>query len=382
MKRKFRIAMTLLLCGMVALSAGGCTQGTVKSASVSAATVEKKSLDPQLTIEGVLVPTKTAVVSSRISGQIDSVAVATGNLVKAGQILVTLDKRAIAAQLNQAGAGLQTAQASQEMTKGQVELAKITLDAAQKNYERIKALNESGAASQSQMDDASDKLSTAKTQYNNATGPSRSQAAASVSTAGANVNNLQVQLDYTNLVSPVEGIVTVQNAVIGETVSPGTALVTVADISALKLKGMVSQDMLPVLKLGQTVKVTVGIYPEAPIEGTLTGIGPTSVGTGELFPIEITVPNTGKLMVGLTASASIETQGRTGIVIPDTAIVQESGKHFAYIIKDGVASKTEIIPGLSHNRETEVLKGLKEGDSIAVTGAGSLKDGMKVTVRK
>ncbi len=382
MKNKLKVTMILLLCGIVTVSAIGCTQEVANGASISAATVEKKSLDPTLTIEGVLVPSQTAVVSSRISGQIDSVAVSAGSPVKAGQPLVTLDKRAIAAQLNQAGAGLQTAQAGQEMSKGQVELAKIALDAAQKNYERVKVLNESGAASQSQMDEASDKLSTARTQYTNANGPGKSQAAASVSTAGATINNLQIQLDYTNLISPVDGIVTVQNAVIGETVSPGTALVTVADISVLKLKGMVSQDMLPVLKQGQTVKVTVGIYPEAPIEGTLTGIGPTAVGTGELFPIEITVPNDGRLMAGLTASASVATQGRTGIVIPDTAIVKESGKHFAYVIKDGVAAKTEIIPGLSHNRETEVLKGLREGDSIAVSGAGSLKDGMKVSVRK
>lgn len=382
MKRAIRTAMTLLLCGIVGISAAGCTQGTVSGASVTAATVEKKTLDPMLTIEGVLAPVQTAVISSRISGQVESVSVATGDLVKAGQTLVTLDKRALAAQLNQAGAGLQTAKAGQEMAKGQLELAKITLDAAQKNYDRIKVLNESGAASQSQMDDASDKLSTARTQYNNAAGPSKSQAAASVSTAGANINNLQVQLDYTNLISPVNGIVTVQNAVIGETVSPGTSLVTVADISALKLKGMVSQDMLPVLKQGQTVKVTVGIYPDAPIAGTLTGIGPTAVGTGELFPIEISVPNDGRLLAGLTAAASIETQGRTGIVIPETAVVQESGKHYVYVIKDAVVTKTEIIPGLSHNREMEVLKGLTEGDSIAVTGAGSLKEGMKVTVRK
>ena len=381
MKNTSRKGMALLLCVAVVLSAAGCAQQT-GGIAVTTMKAEKKALDPNLAIEGVLVPAQTAVVSSRISGQIESVNVSTGMLVKAGQPLVTLDRRALSAQLNQAQAGLQTAMASQEMAGGQVEIAKTALDAAQKNYNRTKALFESGAVSQSQMDDAADKLSTARTQYTNAAGPSKSQAAASVRTAGANLSNLQVQLEYASLKSPVDGIVTVQNAVIGETVSPGTALVTVADLTTLKLKGMVSQDMLPVLKQGQPVTVTVGIFPDSPVQGTLTGIGPTAVATGELFPVEISVPNDGKLLAGLTASATIETQGRTGLVLPESAIVQESGKHFVYVIKEGIAIKTEVITGLSNNRETEVLQGIREGDMIAVAGSAGLKDGMKVTVKE
>ncbi len=382
MKLTLKDTMTLLLCGIVAVTAAGCTQGNPGSASVTTTSVEKRALDPTLTVEGVLVPTQTAVLSSRITGQVASVAVAAGADVKAGQVLVTLDDRALAAQLNQAEAGYQTAQAGQEMAKVQAEMAKITLDADQKNFDRIQALYGSGAASQSQLDDAADRVNTAKKQYESAAGPARSQAAASVETAAAAISNIKVQRDYTVLTSPVAGVVTVQNAVVGETVSSGAALVTVADLSTLKLKGMVSQDMLPALKVGQAAAVTVEIYPDVPITGTVTGIGPTAVGTGELFPIEISVPNDGKLMAGLTASASLKTAGRKGLVIPEAAVVQESGKHFVYVIRDGIAMKTEVTPGLTHSRETEVLKGLLEGDTVAVTGAGSLKNGMKVTVRQ
>lgn len=382
MKSMMRTTLTLLLCGLTAISAAGCAQGNAGTASVTTQEVVEKALDPTLTLEGVLVPSQTAILSSRISGQIISVNAATGQVVKAGQVLVTLDDRALKAQLSQAQAGLQTAQAGQQMTQAQAEMTKITVEAARKNFERIKALFGSGAASQSQLDDAADKLNTAEKQYSSAVGPARNQAVASVNTAEANIRNLAVQQDYTALASPVSGVVTVQNAIIGETVSQGAALVTVADLSTLKLKGMVPQEMLPSLKIGQTVAVTVAIYPDAAIAGTLTGIGPTAVSTGELFPVEISVPNDGKLMAGLTASVLLTTEGRTGLVVPESAVVQESGKHFVYSIRDGIAVKSEVIPGLTHTRETEILKGLQTGDVIAVTGAGSLKDGMKVTVRK
>lgn len=374
--------MLLLLSGLVAIGSLGCAPGGPVSATVTTLVVAEKPLDPQVTLEGVLVPAQTAVISSRISGQIESVPTAAGAQVKAGQVLATLDRRALEAQLNQAQAGLQTAKASQEMAAGQVELTKIALDAAQKNYDRIQALFQSGAAAQSQLDDALDKLNTSRTQYRNASGPSQSQASASVSTAGANISNLTVQLDYTVLRSPVDGVITLQNAVIGETVSPGAPVITVADLSTLKLKGMISQEMLPTLVLNQPVTVTVGIYPDTPVAGLLTGIGPTAAGTGELFPIEVTVPNDGKLMAGMTASASLEIQGRKGLVIPESAVLKESGKSFAFIIREGIAVKTEILPGLVQNREIEVLKGLAPGDRIAVIGAGSLKDGMQVTVRE
>lgn len=382
MKPIIRTTLTLLLCGLTAIGAVGCTQVNTGTASVTTKAVVEKALDPTLTLEGVLVPSQTAILSSRISGQITTVNAATGQMVKAGQILVTLDDRALKAQLSQAQAGLQTAQAGQQMTQAQAEMTKITVDAARKNFERIKALFGSGAASQSQLDDAADKLNTAEKQYSSAVGPARNQAVASVNTAEANIRNLAVQQDYTALASPVSGVVTVQNAVIGETVSQGAALVTVADLSTLKLKGMVPQEILPSLKIGQTVAVTVAIYPDTAITGTLTGIGPTAVSTGELFPVEISVPNDGKLMAGLTASVLLTTEGRTGLVVPESAVIQESGKHFVYRIRDGVAVKSEVTPGLTHTRETEILKGLQTGDVIAVTGAGSLKDGMKVTVRQ
>lgn len=380
MKINIKTILILLIGGMTAVGSIGCTSGTISGVTVSTVKAEKKIMKPSTTIEGVLLPSQTADVSSRISGQIASVAVRSGDRVMAGQVLLTLEKRALSAQLSQAEAGMQTAQAGQDMAEGQAELAKINLDAAQKNYDRTDSLFKSGAISQSQMDEASDRLKTASRQYENASGPSRNQAKASLSTAGANIDNLKVQLDYTVLKSPIDGIVAVQNATVGETVSIGSSLVTVADTAELRLKGTVTQDLIPFLKMGQMVPVTVGIYPDKYFQGSLTGIGPMAVSTGEQFPIEITIQNNSSLMAGLTAGAALETSALESLVIPEASVVQESGKHIVYVIMNGKAVRREVTLGLHHLHEVVVLKGIEEGEMVAVIGSGSLKDQMKVTI--
>lgn len=231
---------------------------------VTAAAVTEKPLDPVLTLEGVLLPAETAVVSSRVSGQLDSVLAKPGDAVTMGQLLATLDSRALKAQLQQAEAGLQTAQAARDMSAGQAEMARIALKGAETDYQRVQALHEAGAASQSQLEAAADKLNTARVQANNAQGPAGNQAAASVATAAAALESMRTQLDYTRLTSPLDGVVTVRSVELGETVAPGTAVMTVARMDVLRIKGVVPQELLASLKVGQAVPVTAAVYPEAP----------------------------------------------------------------------------------------------------------------------
>lgn len=379
--RYLKIGAVLTAIAIAALALNGCTSATAGTVRVTEAAVEETQLEPVITLEGVLLPAETAVVSSRISGQVASVAAKAGDTVQAGQVLATLDDKALKAQLQQAEAGLKTARAAVDMAGGQAEVASITLKSAEVNFERVKALNASGAASQSQLDDAADKLNTARIQAKNAAGPAGSQAEASVATAQASIENLKAQLGYTQLVSPIDGIVTTRSTELGETVSPGTAVLTVARLDTLRIKGVVSQDMLPFLTVGKPVTVVTATYPDTPLEGKLTVVGPTAVNTGELFPVEIEIANDGRLMAGMTATASLKAEGRKGLTVPEAALVQESGKRYVYVLKDGTAHKTEVTAGRTQNGRTEILTGLQSGDTVASAGAGSLRDGVAVTVQ-
>lgn len=381
MKITFRSLIALLLCAGLGSASVGCAT-SVSAVEVSEVKVEKKKIARHLTIEGVLSPIGTAVVSSRISGQIDRVHVSVGDVVASGQVLVTLDSQAISAQVLQGRAGLQSAQSSLAAAEGQAESAKITMDSAVKNYLRQEALFATQAISAVQLEEAADKRTASEIQYKNASGPALNVASAAVATAEAALSSLQVQLDYTKLHAPLQGVVTESKAAVGETVAPGTPLATITDTSALKLKGTVSQELLSSLSVGQTVAVTVGNDGSKTIEGAISVIGPAALSTGEFFPIEITVANDGSLMAGMTATAELNTESSEALVVPAAAIVKESGKCYVYLLKDSIAVRQEIVTGIGSNGETQVLKGLKEQDAIVLSGAGSVRDGMKVVLKR
>jgi multidrug resistance efflux pump len=154
---------------------------------VKTASVQNHRLKATLTLSGVLLPIQTASISSRIAGQVQTVGPDVGSFVEKGDILVVLDTEMLNAQFIQAQAGLKSAEAAVRDVQSRVELAKINLDTVQKNYDRTKALHDSGIASQSQLDDLTGKLDTAMRQWLTVTGPALDQARAAVDTTKANI---------------------------------------------------------------------------------------------------------------------------------------------------------------------------------------------------
>ncbi|MDI3480507.1 MAG: hypothetical protein PWQ97_162 [Tepidanaerobacteraceae bacterium] len=368
---------------LLMLVSSGCSKKTADSkntVSVKIVVADKHKFQATLNVTGVLIPAKTVNIASKMSGQVERLYFDVGSMVKAKDTLITLDTRALEAQLQQAQAALQSAEAAVQAAKDQADQAKINLDAAQKAYERIKVLYESSAASQSQLDDATTKLELAKKQYEIAAGSAQKQAEASVNTAKANINNIKVQLDNAIITSPISGIITNRNINPGEIASPGVVLLTIADISTLKLKGIVPQQSVPLLRKGQKIDVSVDAFSNNIFEGTIEQIGPMAVSSGEYFPVEISIKNPGELKAGLSAHASINISSTEGVVVPAAAVVQNNGLSYVYVIKNDMALKRPVTVGLKNDSEVEVLKGLSVGEKVAVTNVGSLFDRMLVNV--
>ncbi len=375
MHKQIQASLAALAILLLAIIISGCASRSV--VAVTTATAAKQELSTTLDFSGVLLPAQSTDIASQISGQVASLGFQAGSAVKAGDILMTLDTATLSAQLAQAEAGLQSAEAAAEAVKSQTSVAKITLDAAQKSYDRTKSLFDSGAVSQSQLDDAKDKLDTATAQYDSAAGPAQDQAQAAVSTAQANVRNLNVQLSHATIKSPLDGVLTSQNVSAGEVVSPGVAVISVVDASSLKLKSTVSQDVLPLLANGQGMDVTIDSFPGSSFKGAISRIGPIAVSTGEMFPIEVTIKNDGKLMAGLSAHASINVQ-TDGIVVPSSAVVQNNGAGYVFVVKDGLASKRLVSIGLKSDKGALITKGLAAGERVAITNINALTDNMPV----
>jgi RND family efflux transporter MFP subunit len=228
------------------------------------------------------------------------------------------------------------------------------------------------------MDDATSNLDLKKKQYEISSGSALEQAKASINIAQANINNIKVQMENATITSPINGIVTNRNINPGEIASPGTPLLTIADTAKLKLRGTVSQESVPLLQAGGQINVTVDIYPGKTFTGTIESVGPMAVSTGEYFPIEISIPNSGDIKPGLSAHASLDMTSPDGVVVPLSAVVQNNGQSYVFVIKDNTAAKRIVVTGLKNDKEIQILQGIEAGEKVAVTNVNNLFDNMPV----
>lgn len=391
-------------CGMKS------AQGSGETVPVKAATATRGKVQATVEVAGSLLPVRSANVISKLAGQVSAVYAEVGDAVKAGQLLVEIDPKELKAQLQQAEAaveqvkqqaelakiGMDTARLSKEAAYLKVEADKVALDNAQKSYDRVKALVEAGAAPQSQLDDAETRLKQAQKQYEAdlkqyelyqkqqesaekqyaiATGPGLAQAEAAK-------NAIQVQMSNAEITSPLTGIVTNRYIHPGEVAGAGVTLLTVAETTMLKLQGTVSQEVVPLLAVGQKVSVAVDALPGKEFQGEVTQVGPVAASTGQRFPVEITVANPGELKPGMTAKALFRLEGPEGVLIPAAALRYEGGETLVFVIENsGTVRRRPVVLGLQNEEQVTVLQGLVEGEMVAVTNVGALQDRMAVVVQ-
>jgi len=414
MKGYIKRFLAVVLMAGLAFDLSGCsikTQSSSDKIPVKVMAASKGKLNSTIVVNGSLTPNKYADVTSKLAGQVVAVNADVGDKVEAGQLLVQIDTKELNAQLQQADAsiamvnkqaenakvGIQAAQQNMEAAQIKVNSAKVSLDDAQKNYDRVKSLYDAGAAPQSQLDAADTQLkqaqlqyeaalnqySTAETQVNSAeeqystyTGPALQQAEAAK-------NLIQVQMSDSNVYSPLSGVVTNRNIEPGEMAGAGSPLLTIADISTLKMQGTVDESTVSYLHVGQKVSVTVDAFPDKEFQGEISQIGPVATTTGQIFPIEIKIANTGELKPGMTAKATINITGNENILVPVSSLRSENGKTYVFVIdKDGKAVKKEVTIGLKNDKYVEILDGLSNGDMVAATNVNALYDKANVEVLK
>lgn len=402
MKRRVNIYLSIVIILLITIVNTSCSK-TTANMSIKVATASKGKINTNMNIAGVLVPFQTANVASKISGVVQNVNIDVGNSVKAGDTLITLDTKELNAQLKQEQAAVATNQANfykvksgtrPEVIASEQALAegdKTSYDIAQKNYERENQLFQSGNIAQADLEQAEQKLSSAKAKYDSdvetlnsmLNGPTESDinaAAATVNQAQAAVNYINVEMENTTINSPISGIVTNRNINHGEVVSPGAQLLTIADTSMLKLKATVFQEVIKLLQLDQSVRVFIDIYPNKEFKGKIDKLGPIAVNTGQYFPIEISIQNSGDIKAGLSAHASINLDTNEGVIVPAAAVVQNKGQNYVFVIKSGKASKRVVTLGLKNDKKIMIEKGLEVGEKVAITNTNNLLDNMSVNI--
>jgi multidrug efflux pump subunit AcrA (membrane-fusion protein) len=331
--------------------------------------------------------------------------------VRAGEVIAVLESRDLLAQRAEAVAALNEARAEERsvvtgtIPKTNAEDQKALMDARAKvnntraTYERRRVLYERGGISKkdleaSQLDytTAQDELrlaeQTVALRARSLNPNDRALAAAKVNEAQQHVANLDAQLSYATIRSPITGIVTDQYQYEGEFASAGGKLVTIADISTVIVKAPFSDTVAAQLKVGDTVSVLPTDTSAEEMHGQVTLLSRSTDPTNRTVEVWVTLANgAGLLRANGAAQVTVFANSKDdAIIVPASAVTLESSNAdegtVMVVDAQNVAHETKVTIGIRTADKIEIVEGLQGGETIVIEGNYALPDGTKVEVAK
>ncbi|HZQ67501.1 MAG TPA: efflux RND transporter periplasmic adaptor subunit [Terriglobales bacterium] len=394
-KRRKRIIYGIVAAVLVLVVVGGliaATSGGTKIDPTKLAKVEKGDLAKSVVATGKVTPITKVEVKSKASGIVKRLLVDAGDRVKKGQLLAQLDKEEISAQVEQSRAALEAAQASATSSQADYERAKVDAEGVdipmlKRAYDRAQGMAKDGVVSVSALDEAQknyelalNKQNVAKAQVN-VLKAKIAQAKAEVAKDAANLRQLEEQLSYTDVLSPIDGIVLSRDVEMGDAVSSilvlgssATLIMTLGDTSEVYVKGKVDESDIGKVYLGQPARIKVESFKDKSFNGRVTKISPMGVEKDNVttFEVRVSINNPGgELKAEMTANAEIILEEHKNVLqIPEGAILYDKDKKASVEIPDPKAKdgkkKLAVNIGISNGAKTELLGGLKEGDQVVL----------------
>jgi RND family efflux transporter MFP subunit len=354
---------------LLALSASACdgkvgeagaekAKKAVATSRVKVASPEVKTLHRRLEYTGTVEPVRQVRIVPEVTAKIVKLKVENGDRVKKGQLIAKFDTKLFNLQKKQASAA--------------VKLAQTQVNSTQKELDRIAPLAESGAVSQQQIDQLQAGVDAAAAQAD--------QAKAALSLASYSVQK-------STLKAPFDGIVTNLLVNEGEFVGPQMAaygMLTLVDISEVKVKVGVTEKDLPVVTEGLGVEIVSEAYPDRVFQGKVSVLNPSADPLSKSFPIEIHAVNPDELLkAGMFVRAQIHIETREDVLtLPPEAIVELKEKKVIFVVDEkGRAVMQEVETGIETEEGVEITKAdLSTGDKVVTEGNFGLKDGSRVIV--
>ena len=394
-KRRKRIIIISVVVGVVLLGAAALyafNRGGTKIDPTKLAKVEKGDLAKSVVATGKVTPITKVEVKCKASGIVKKLYVEYGDRVKQGQLLAQLDKVEIEAQVEQSRAALQAAQASLASSQADYERAKVDAEGPdvpllKREFDRNLQMAQDGVVSQTALDDADKNYKMALNKQNVAKAQVTvlkakiAQAQATVAQDEANLKQLEEQLSYTDITSPIDGIVLSRDVEIGDAVSSilvlgssSTLVMTLGDTSEVYVKGKVDESDIGKVYLGQPARIKVESFKDKTFNGKVTKISPMGVEKDNVttFEVRVSIDNPGgELKAEMTANAEIILEEHKNVLqIPEGSIIYDKDKKASVEVPDPHAKdgkkKIAVNIGISNGAKTELLGGLKEGDEVVL----------------
>lgn len=328
-----------LFCGAL-LCLAACSQ---KKTEDTAATSEKEKVKVKVeTVSMQSVPQTrefTATVQANIKNNI-----APQNAVRIEQILVEV------------GDPVRKGQKLVQMDEASLAQAKTQLDNLETEFKRTDELYKVGGTSRSDWDAKKTSFEVARTAYNNL-------------------------VENTQLASPIDGIVTARNYDGGDMYSNGDPVLVIEQIRPVKLYIHVSETFFTHVKKGMDVSVKLDVYGDKEFPGKVSLVYPTIDPQTRTFPVEIKIVNADQqVRPGMFARVTIDFGALDRVVVPDRAIVKQSGSgdRYVYVYRDGKVTYDKVELGRRLGDKYELVSGVENGSRVVVTGQSRLNNGMEV----
>jgi HlyD family secretion protein len=374
--------------------------------TVQIAPVEKTTIQHTISTEAILYPRQQAAIVPKISAPVERFLVKRGSRVHQGELLAVLENRDLSASAQENKGAYDQAQATYETTtraglpeemqkaEADAQQTKQVLDAQEKVYQSRQQLFEQGALPRKELDQSGVEVTQARNQYaiakkhlDTLTAIGKVQelraAAGQLESAKGKYLGAQAQLSYSEIRSPIDGVITDRPLYPGEMATAGTPLLTVMDISAVIAKAHIPQADAALLKIGDTGTMTVpGI--EEPITGTITVVSPALDPNSTTVEVWLETKNPKpELKPGTSVQISLTAKTvKDALVIPATAVISAPDGTPAVMVAgtDGRAHQRAVKTGIRQGDDVQIVGGLAATDKVVVSGAYGLPDNTKIKV--
>ena len=340
------LSVLLFIAGLALQGCGGAKKDIPSNPSstsprivpIEAAPVVRSALSITKIYAGSLEGEEQANIVSKLPERITSIHVHVGEQVRAGQVLLELDKSGTSSQFYQAQASFRN---------------------AEKTLQRMKSLFGEGAISAQNLDGAQ----------------------TSFDVASANFDAAKSAVELT---TPIPGSVTAVNVIAGDLANPGVVLVTVANISRLRVTFSLNELDVPHIAVGNNVTIYSDAKPDLQEQGRVMSLSRSADERSRSFETKALFANTAdhwfkpgmfvKVKLGIASLATVP-------VVPNEAIQADGMTNFLYVINGSRAMRRNVSIGISDGSRTEVLTGVSDHDSVATVGVNNLTDSAYVSVQ-
>ncbi len=366
-RRIWLIGALLLLAVLAAAAFAWWLSGSGGVMKYTTAAVTRGDVTRTVTATGTVNPVLTIIVGSYVSGVIQEIHCDYNTEVKQGQVCAKIDPRPYQTIVDQNNANL--AQAKAQLAKDQANLVYGHL-----NYDRNVRLAQTNVVPKDTLDLAKNALDQAQAQIG--------VDEASIEQRQAQLEAAQVNLGYTDIVSPVDGTVVSRNVTVGQTVAASfqtpTLFLIATDLTRMQIDTNVSESDIGGIENGDKAMFTVDAFPKRSFEGTVTQVrqSPQNVQNVVTYDVVVSFDNRDlTLKPGMTAANRIIIDQRSDVLrVPSQALrYSPTGQHApaqpqVWVLRGDTSVAVGVTPGLDDDSFTEILKGdLKSGDQVVVS---------------